>query len=348
MTVMRYFYLFILIPIIISCDSRSYFTFKNQYEVDSFPDIIIPHDPDTLDIEAIGIQGIKVFDDFILLSDINEEGVLSLYDKSEGTLIGTFLRRGNGPYEIVYQPFISWLSFYCEESESIGLYDFKGTYMQRSIVPDNGSWQVLSDSLDISGGARYFRIDDDRLFCRKINASHDGYERHLFDTKERRYFCSESMRHLNQFSSSDMNNLATMFLYNEQNNVVVELGSRINVIHIYSIDEASELTLTIGKLQPIDQIEALPDSEMPKSYYDGKTYQEFFAGLYIGTTMEKLNTGQYPFPHIHIFDYEGNPKADIQLSVRTQFFDIDVHDNKLYVVDAESEKVLRYDMKGII
>lgn len=346
----------ILLYLLVSCNNANYFSFDNLVEITDYPikvklqntDVV-----DVLDVEAIGIQGIRIIDEYILLSSSDSLGTIALFDKEGNRIITPFLKRGNGPGEMLYQPFISWMTFYGKHEDLLGLYDFKGNYLEYNLseIIDSGEvkWDILTDSLDISHGSRYFRLSDNFYFCRKINASYSGYERNVQSGGSIILNEFPNMSFLNSFAASDFNIFSTMILYDEFRNIVVELGSRLNVIHIYSLDDHDfNITLSIGDPISLDYVESLSHSEMPKSYYDGKAYRNCFAGLYLGTTMEELNSGNYNYPKIHIFDYEGNPIAEISLPVRTQFFDIDFENGCLYVVDDPSENILSFDLPDSI
>ena len=142
-----------------------------------------------------------------------------------------------------------------------------------------------------------------------------------------------------------------MFLTNPEKGIVAELGGRLSVVHIYSISDSFSKTLYIGsRPENIRKMEALLPEEMPKAYYDGKAYDEFFVGLYLGTTIKELDEGRFDRPQLHFFSWEGKPLARVVLPDRALSFDIDVDERQLYVVGYEDESILRYtlDLSGII
>lgn len=60
----------------ISCQEHSYFAFDRTTQVKSFPIVYKLGSPDTLEIGAVGIQGIEVFKDFIMVSSFDSAGCL--------------------------------------------------------------------------------------------------------------------------------------------------------------------------------------------------------------------------------------------------------------------------------
>ncbi len=49
-------------------------------------------------------------------------------------------------------------------------------------------------------------------------------------------------------------------------------------------------------------------------------------------------------PSIHLFSWMGEPLAEIKLPVNALLFDIDMENNVIFVVESDSEIILRYDL----
>lgn len=337
----------------VSCDQSRYFAFEDVEYVTGFPASYRLASPEILPVDAIGIQGVNVFDDFILLSCADSSGCLSAFDKDGNPVSKPFLRVGRGPGEVLFRPYMSWLSFSEDRGDTdCGLYDFKGNYLICDIAEtlSEGSlcYERLADSLPTSAGARYFMVTDSTLICRKANDYGDGYERCLVgaDGKER---VNEAMSYLNSVRSADKNILATMFVVNREKGIVAELGSRLNVIHLYSLSGDFHRTVAFGSgLEEIEKAEAMEQDDMNKAYHEAKAFRGFFVGLYLGTTIRELDEGSYAPPELHFFSWDGEPLASISLPVRALFFDIDLEDGQLYVVSSDTEEILRYDVSHII
>ena len=343
----------ILFPIILfccSCGEKTYFEFKQNVQIKAFPEYMTLASPDTIDTGAIGIQGIEIFKDFILLSCKDSMGCLSAFTKNGDPISRPFLQIGRGPGEILYQPFMSWLSIEEQKGGHItaGLYDFKGNYINydvtKSLKEGFTVWSCLADSLPVLWGARYFKAGGDRLICRMKKETGNGYERLITDYAGNAW-SSPPMDTLNSFTSSDCNLLSTSFAVNTKKGIVAESGSRLHVIHLYSLDGSTCLTINVGdKKDNLNDLESLPPEAMPKVYYEAKAYDDFFAALYIGTTVEDLNEGNPSAPELQIFSWEGKPLASITLPPGVLYFDIDIETMSLYTVDSETEKILKYDI----
>lgn len=334
-----------------SCNGARCFAFRDVIYVPEFPATYTLGAPESLPVDAIGIQGIHVFSDFILLSCADPRGCLAAFDKDGNQISEPFLRTGRGPGEVLFRPYMSWLSFSEDRgNKDCGLYDFKGNYLEYDIAGalsrEPVPYECLADSLPVAAGARYFLATDSSLICRSVNGTDDGYQRYLVDFDGEEH-ANDAMSLLNAFRSEDKNVLATIFAVNREKGIVAELGSRLSVIQLYSLSGDFCRTVAVGsRLEDIDMIGAVEQEYMPKTYYESKAFRDFFVGLYLGTGVRELDEGSYAPPELHFFSWDGAPLASISLPVRALFFDIDLED--LYIVDGSTEEVSRYDVSHII
>lgn len=337
-----------------SCSRNDYFAFDNVIYADRFQQEYSVSNAEVLEIDAIGINGIKVFDDFLLVSSSDSSGCMSAFGADGQRISLPFLKTGRGPGEVLYRPFISWMDFNSNSDDRIvaGLFDFKGNYIEydvtRTLETAKPVWRCVVDSLSLSSGARYFRIDDEHLLCRRRNEYDSGYERYI-ESKSEGCYSNPAMEHLNSVTSSEINLLSTHFLVNHEKSMVAELGSRLNSVNLYSLESDFKTTIALGRsLVNIRDEEMKSQEEMSKVYYDAKAYKDFFVGLYLGTPLRELDEGSFPAPKLHFFGWDGSPMADISLPVRALFFDIDIIDNELYIVEYETERILKYDISDIL
>lgn len=345
--------IFVSIVILVSCGgSGEWFSFDEVCFVNGFPSTYAVESPETLDVAAIGIQGIRVLEDMIIISSADSSGCLSAFTKDGERISGPFLNRGRGPGEVLFQPFMSWINICYDDRHSVkaDTYDYKGNYLEYNVTEILGSGRLsytcLADSLPSGGGARYVRAGDSLLVRRCVKADGDGFERTIV-TLEGEEACPAPMQYLNAFSSSDKNVLSTNILCNPGNGIIAELGSRLSVVHVYSLSDDMARTVLLKK-EEIGQTARMDEEEMPKAYFEGRSYEDFFVGLYIGSSMGSFDEGTYNLPCLHFFDWDGNPLASLNLPVRSLYFDIDVHEKKLYVVEDRSEMLLKYDIADFL
>lgn len=332
----------------VSCAQKRYFAFDEIRRVTAFPVSYEPCAPEVIDLGVIGVRGIKVLEDRMLVSCHSEHGCLFMFTKTGTMMSDAFLNAGNGPGEILYSPFMSWVGF---DGSGLYVYDFKGNFLEYDMLEssDTGipAWRSLAEGLPMGEGARYFYLDSDRLLCRKSRAGGRGYERFVIDMNGN-VLDTPNVGALNAICSSEMNLLSTGFAVNGDLNRVAELGSRQSVVHVYSVEDDFAVTLAVGgRMSELAELEQLSQEEMQKAYYDSKTFDDFFAALYLGATIDELDSDTFDNPRIHLFDWDGNPVAEIKVPVRALYFDIDIVGKNLYVVEYESEHLLKYDISDL-
>lgn len=334
-----------------ACKNKQYFAFDEVRTVKTFPNTYELGTPEEFDLNIIGVQGIKILNDDIVISCSSNDDCLYVFSKSGMSQKTSLLNVGNGPGEILYSPFMSWMDF-SDNGRYAYVYDFKGNYLEydlsASVNTGNQIWRYIAEKLPVADGARYFYINKDELLCRKCKTDRDGYERFLINCNGQ-IISTTNVECLNEISSYEMNLLSTGFAINDELHRIAEFGSRINVIHLYSYVDDFAVTLAIhDKISKLEDFEQLPEIEMRKMYYDSKSFDDFFAALYLGTIIDDLDNGTFGTPSIHIFDWDGNPIAEIVIPVRALFFDIDIRDKKLYVVEYETDHILKYDISEIL
>ncbi len=340
--------------IVSACSKGKYFAFENVEFVAGFPIEYSPQNPEVLDVNVIGVQGIKAFDDFILVASTDPDGCLSAFDRDGKRLSKSFLKTGRGPGELLYKPFISWFDFSRGANGNVlgGICDYKGNYIEyditSSIETGVAKWHYVAESLPMNSGSRYFRICGDKLLCRRVNTSHSGYERYIRD-ESGTTVCNPAMEYLNSFTSTESNMYATMIVLNNEKSLVAELGSRLNVVHVYSLTSHLAKTISLkSHLEDVNTEENKEPDQMCKIYYDAEKFDDYFVGLYVGDTFENLDRGSFRIPQLHFFSWEGKPLAKLQLPIRALSFAIDQTEGELYLVEYNTEKILRYDISDFL
>lgn len=164
--------------ILTSCEHKDYFAFDDVSFVRNFPNKYVLGKADTLDVELIGIHGVKSFGDYLLVSCSEPKGCLStvsLEDKPKVT--NSFLMIGSGPGEVLYRPYISWMSFYEKDGRREGgVYDYTGSFLELDISQDSlsNAYRYLSRSLPTASGSRYFYVSPNRFFMPAVEG---GWQR---------------------------------------------------------------------------------------------------------------------------------------------------------------------------
>lgn len=146
------FILTALVLILTSCEHKDYFAFDDVSFVRNFPNKYVLGKADTLDVELIGIHGVKSFGNYLLVSCAAPKGCLSTVTLGKETKVtNTFLMIGSGPGEVLYRPYISWMSFYEKDGGcKAGVYDYAGSFIELDVSQDSlsNAYRYLSRSLD--------------------------------------------------------------------------------------------------------------------------------------------------------------------------------------------------------
>ena len=66
-----------------SCNQKQYFAFEDVRVVKTFPVTYELCSPEVLNLDVIGVQGIKVLSDYIIVSGSNDKGCLSIFSKTD-------------------------------------------------------------------------------------------------------------------------------------------------------------------------------------------------------------------------------------------------------------------------
>ena len=123
--------------------------------------------------------------------------------------------------------------------------------------------------------------DDSVFLCRRIRKDNRGYERFIVNL-EREEYVNSAMSHLNSVYSTEKNLLSSLFVFNRKENIIAELGARLNVIHLYSVSDDFCRTVSVkNKLDNVVEKEMCVQNEMTKTYYDAKAFDSFFLSDYI-------------------------------------------------------------------
>lgn len=101
------FILTALVLILTSCEHKDYFAFDDVSFVRNFPNKYVLGKADTLDVELIGIHGVKSFGDYLLVSCAAPQGVLVNRDfrkrnQSDKHLLDDWLRSWRSPLSSLY------------------------------------------------------------------------------------------------------------------------------------------------------------------------------------------------------------------------------------------------------
>ena len=152
--------------------------------------------------------------------------------------------------------------------------------------------------------------------------------------------------------NEDINIITTITKQNVDNGIFIEMPARLNYLNMYLLDSSFCKTICVGKR--LDDIEKIQDIERDSrifNFSDIRMFNDFWSVLYVNE-----EDGAYYFSHekrknhpaILLFDWQGEPLAEIKLDRFITTFDIDFINGKLYTLDYTSDEFYVYDIKDIL
>lgn len=319
------------------CSSRniSLAVFENVKSVREFPCSSTLENGEDLNFVPAGALDIAIIGDTIIFS-VPSEKFIYAYDIADGTCLGSFLRKGNGPYEFLHPPFMQDLVI---SDGIVGIYDPEGHFydfdLEQSInqsVP-----KVIKDIEKLPRELKScFRIDDSSYYCRRLRSDEKGQQRFLWSRGNETY--NSSIEALNEILLEGKgdgyrhNLLSSIAAYDKKKDIVVEASMYQDVINIYSLRKEFELSIVTGdNINTIEELSTLPYGDFKDVYMDLRLYDDCFVCLRAGNCLQ-------------FFDWCGTPLKQLLLPESATAFDVDRDNGFLFTYDIETERLLRYSL----
>lgn len=138
-------------------------------------------------------------------------------------------------------------------------------------------------------------------------------------------------------------------MYKKDKDMVVEASLMLNTIYLYSLESQFERTICYGsKVDNINDVFHNGRTRLRSTFTRVNVYDDFFAVMYDGGKMYKELRLVKNNSKIFIFDWNGNPIAELNLPCLADVFDIDVRNGILLTLDRESETIMKYDIPEIL
>ena len=147
----------------------------------------------------------------------------------------------------------------------------------------------------------------------------------------------------------DINIISTIAKMNHENGLIVEMPIGLNYINLYSLDGSSAKTLCIGdEPDDISEVENQDFADRIYTYSDLCVFKNFWGVVAIGEDMKTFQMSRKKHPSILLFDWEGNPLAELKADRFMTGFDIDLTNGTLYTFDVYTDEMFRYDIRHIL
>lgn len=357
---MKYLYIIFALICFASCSlkERSYLAFDEVQYVERFPQSfeISSSAGQEVNWNLIGIRNFIIYDTLFIVSTVEKEGLWTILSTKNLKILGSFIKRGKGPNEFVQSPNPS-RSQMCKQGKSVKgkIYDtYTGKLYEMNVSESlkKGTLQMccLNDSLPKSIFDFAILNTTDSYYCKKMVNNQTQRERYILQNGQE--YIPKSFEQLNRasvYKSENLNILSTITKKHPQKDLLVEAPISFNTINLFSADGSFYKTICMEKkLYSIEEIEEIDLWERIYTYGDVRIYEHFFGVLYIGETNKDFQLGRKKDPIIRLFDWEGNPLAEIKLNRFITSFDMDLRNGYLYTMDHQTDEFYQYDIQNIL
>jgi tRNA-binding EMAP/Myf-like protein len=332
-------------------------TFDSIEYVTKFPHTYILDNSDDVNTDIIGYFDFRIVDSLFIFATTDTDGLWSFVSLSDKTNMGQFLKRGQGPNEFLFFPSVQVSTNFFKDNGNLyaAIYDSqKGKLykmnIDKTIKHGELDISIMKDSLP-QFLFNLVMIDTTEFLCKAINNGATQQLRYLMrnQTKD----SSPNLEKLNRATikkGADVNIISTMTKYSKENDMVVEMPVMLNYLNFYSIDKNVGKTICIGdKLNNIEIIQNTHFPEIVETFYDLRFYKNFWGVVLVNENKLSLEKAERKkFPAIFLFNWQGEPVAELKLDRHLTAFDIDLKQGFLYGLDAIEETFFKYDIRDIL
>lgn len=339
----------------------------------SFDDVVYAEDAnpvmheltggDTLDIPVLGVNDFVTVDSLLIVSTNDNSGHVTVLSLDGRTVFGNFLREGRGPGEVTNFTGVSNIHFLTGEN---GHLTAKWKNAQNIIVWDitesiqSGKPAVTSGSLNLDGSKLLLQVlplPGNEYLVAQAGSDFNSIERAVL-SPDGNMRITPPLERLNRVNAGkDMapgtgdgtgtgtvmipgfNFLNGSYVYCPERGLVIEAERARNSINIFSLDGKTARTVcTYG-----EQIEDISSLGEWKGDDHLTLYPKAYSGFF--STMHWLVKQQKKY--IRLYSYEGVPLAEIPIPHSTSRYSLDPENGHLYLLEPDSETIIRYDIADL-
>ncbi len=334
------------------------------YVDDSDPAVWTLADGDTLSIPVLGVRAFAIADSMLVVSTNDNSGYVTVLDPGSLNVLGRFIKSGRGPGEVLSFPGVAGISFEVHDSclrafwgSSTGVVYVwnvsesleKGESVVDGIDIDLGEYPYLLATLPLSDGDFLFAAagEDGNTITRFVLTA-DGERVVTAELARLNSVVSSGGTSSGQvvggkqvtFNVPGFNHINGSYAYDTVRHLIVEAERVRNSINIFSIDGKYARTVcTIGKR--IDDVSEISGPLSGDNYtLRPKAYPDFFTVFH----WFGRSTGKF----IRLYDYGGEPIAEIPLPDDVFIYDFDMDGGYLYTLAPDTESLVRYDVAELL
>ena len=234
------------------------------------------------------------------------------------------------------------------------LYDFqKGRLLQFNISESVNSGE--SHVSEVNGALPPYlfvcvMIDTSTFFIKELGNKDTQQIRYLYKNGDKTPLpILDKLNEAYISEGEDFNILSAITKLSDRHNKIVEMPIGLNYINLYSLNGTFAKTLCIGeKLFDVSSIQKESEWDRIYTFSDLRVFEHFFGVVFINEGMQTYQTNRTKLPSILLFDWNGEPLAELKLENHITSFDIDFFNKKLYTFDVHSDELFKYDIDDIL
>lgn len=310
---------------------------------------------DAVVLDVKGLVDIKSHRGYVFCLTMDPSGIIVGFDNSSPAERHSFLKIGNGPYELLGPVPFHTMAFYEVGEEVLAdIYNMKGTVIRINLTQSarkEATIGVAEKNLtpDLVGLGPLTCLGEDFYFFEHPSQDSRQVTRGLWQNGEMVFTKAQEKLNKATLEKTDgvlFNLLMTSVGYEPGLGRFIEASSMLNTIYLYDDSSSFTKTISIGG-RPDSYLEKTKDGVegLTRTSLNLQVFPSFFTVLYSGDSLYHP-TGKKP--SLLFFSLDGSPLFEIDLPVNASSFDIDISHRKLYLVNQESEQLTIINIDDVL
>jgi len=197
----------------------------------------------------------------------------------------------------------------------------------------------------------FIMIDISNFFIKELGNRDTQQLRSLYQKRGKTNL--QVLDKLNQATLSegkDFNILSTKTIYSDIHDKFVEVPTSLNFINLYSLDSTFTKSICIGEeLSDISVVQnEFPQWNRTLTFVNVRAFNNFFGVIHVNESFRNYETIRATLPSIMLFDWDGEPLAELKMENHLTHFDIDFLNQELYTFDVHSDEFFKYGISEVL
>ena len=303
--------------------------------------------------EIIGIYDIRSDDNYIVAAGFtSEDKLVRVYSADDFSELGRFINKGRHLKELRYSAFTGGNALFInKDGHVIAIFECDGVFRQLDITESLAQGREVITIVQVRGTTEdvYNAHLEGDLFLLRTNTYENERTRMLRSFRDGNTTVIDvaPAKRLDQDYiqyTQDTWRLFTKICYNPRLKRVVEAPVKMNVMNIYSLDGTFQRSLSHEKKKVrLSQIEKENSYSLKSFFGTSDCSDSCFALVYHNAPQCDIDNQATDRQRIQIFDWDGNPLAEIKLDRIIRIVHMDFKRNRLLALDY-NDRIVSYDI----